>query len=119
MDPYLADYVYRHFGNFMTEEERLAARHLFGTMKISHGSSGVAAQEEVRNSRHPLKGLLSDAPEVLKLAERGFPDFVQKTAERIWAEHSAEIFVNRCPQCGEVAKTPKARQCRFCRHDWH
>jgi uncharacterized C2H2 Zn-finger protein len=27
--------------------------------------------------------------------------------------------VNRCPRCGEVAKTPKAKQCRFCKHDWH
>ena len=22
-------------------------------------------------------------------------------------------------RCGALAKTPKARQCRFCRHDWH
>jgi hypothetical protein len=24
-----------------------------------------------------------------------------------------------CPFCGEKLRTPSARQCRFCLHDWH
>lgn len=24
-----------------------------------------------------------------------------------------------CPYCGEKLRTPEARQCRFCKRDWH
>jgi hypothetical protein len=27
--------------------------------------------------------------------------------------------LNCCPKCDALAKTPKARQCRYCFHDWH
>jgi len=30
-----------------------------------------------------------------------------------------KIFWNLCPNCGELARTPKAKQCRHCNQDWH
>jgi tRNA(Ile2) C34 agmatinyltransferase TiaS len=119
MDQHLARYVFNYYSQFMTEKEKLANQHLFGTAKAMHGRTDLAAQEEAKNSRSRLRELLSDYPEVMELTREGSESFVQRTAERIMAAHSAEIQVNRCPRCGEVAKTPKARQCRFCRYDWH
>jgi len=119
MDPHLARYVFDYYSRFMTEKEMLASRHLSGTAKATHGRTDLAAQEEARNSRSHLRKLLSDDPEVLELTRDGAESFLQRTAERIMAAHADEIQVNRCPQCREVAKTPKARQCRFCRFDWH
>jgi CBS-domain-containing membrane protein len=119
MDPYLARYVFRYYSCFMTTKERLADQHFFATAKTTHGRTDLAAQEEARNSRSRLRNLLSDDPEVLELTRDGAESFVQRTAERIMAAHFDEIQVNRCPRCGEVAKTPKARQCRFCLFDWH
>jgi RNA polymerase subunit RPABC4/transcription elongation factor Spt4 len=29
------------------------------------------------------------------------------------------IVVSRCPQCTRILRTPKAKQCRWCHHDWH
>ena len=119
MDPHLANYVIRYYVHFMTKSEKLAFRHLSATAKFSHGRTDSTAQQEARSARRVPDGLLSNDTEVLALAQDGMEVFVQRTAERIMAAHQHEIFVNRCPRCGEVAKTPKARQCRLCRHDWH
>ena len=114
-----AQYVLRYYGHFMTMQERLAQRHLFGTEKATHGRTDAAAQIEIRNSSHQLSGLLSNDPEIAQLASDGIDAFMIRTAQRILDEHSNEIVFNNCPRCGALAKTPKARQCRFCRHDWH
>ena len=119
MDRHLANYVIRFYGHFMTEKEKSTQRHLFGTAKSTHGRTDSTPQEEARRARPQLRVLFSDDPEVLELTHGGIESFVQRTAERIMAAHKDEIYVNRCPRCGEVAKTPKARQCRFCKNDWH
>jgi hypothetical protein len=32
-------------------------------------------------------------------------------------DHGIDI-INTCPQCGQLARTPLAKQCRHCGHDW-
>ena len=32
---------------------------------------------------------------------------------------SGSITINRCPKCGRIVRTPRARQCRWCGFDWH
>jgi hypothetical protein len=119
MDTDKARYVFRHYGHLMSEQERLANRHLTGTMKATHGRSDVAAQTEATSSSRHLRELLSDKPEVLRLASEGFETFVARTAERIFNDHRDEIVLNCCPRCAALARTPSARQCRFCGYDWH
>jgi hypothetical protein len=51
--------------------------------------------------------------QVLRLASGGIDVFVVRTAQRILDEHKNKIVLNNCPRCGALAKTPKARQCRF------
>jgi hypothetical protein len=118
MNPNLAAYVVRYYGQFMNEQEHLPLRHLLATEKATHGRSDTSAQEEARSSKS-LSGLLSENPAVLELARDGIEAFMERTTGRILAEHGNEIFLNYCPRCGALAKTPYARQCRFCRHDWH
>jgi hypothetical protein len=120
MDAEKAAYIVRYYGHLMTVPERLAERHLTGTAKLTHGHTDAVAQRRVENSSHPVaRDLLSKDPEVLQLASDGIDAFMLRTARRILDDHGKEILFNRCPQCGALAKTPKARQCRFCRHDWH
>jgi len=114
-----ARYVFSHYGHLMTERERRAFRHLGGTIKATHGRSDEDAQHEARNFPNHLRKLLSDDPEVLALARGGFNSFVVNTGQRILNEHRKLIFLNYCSQCGGLARTPKARQCRFCGNDWH
>ena len=117
-EPELVWYVVKYYDHLMTVPERLANRHLMGAMKATHGRSGVEAQAEARNA-WSFAGLMSNEPEVLSLAANGYEAFIQRTAARILEEQSGEIFFNRCPKCGRLARTPQARQCRFCGHDWH
>jgi hypothetical protein len=114
------EYVFRFYGHLMSPLESAASRHLFATAKLTKGRTDLPAQEEARHSSHPIRrDLLSDHPDILQLTRDGREAFTRRAAQRIFNAHRAEIIFNRCPRCGRVAKTPKARQCRFRRHDWH
>ena len=116
--PELARYVVTYYSHLMTKAELLARRHLTAAMKATHGGSDKQAQADTRNHRM-LSRWLSNDPEVLRLAANGYEAFAQQTATRILSEHGDRVVINRCPACGALARTPKARQCRFCGHDWH
>jgi hypothetical protein len=113
-----AQYVVGHYGHLMSSTEKSAFRHLSATMKATKGKSDVAAQEAARQRKFP-EGLFSSDPEVLRLAKDGYDSFIERTAERILREHADDIRLNFCPKCGELARTPQAKQCRYCEHDWH
>jgi hypothetical protein len=44
---------------------------------------------------------------------------VIREVRRILGEHTATHRINRCPRCHRVVRTPLARQCFWCGHDWH
>jgi ribosomal protein S18 acetylase RimI-like enzyme len=113
-----AHYIVRFHHYLMTDVERRAQSHLFATMKATSGRSDLAAQREARNHRVSSR-VLSDDRDVLALAADGFEAFEVRTAKRILRDSSEGVILNCCPKCGQLAKTPTARQCRFCRHDWH
>jgi hypothetical protein len=47
-------------------------------------------------------------------------EYFKKTiAEKVLREHGDQVFINKCPRCGRLARTPLAKQCRHCGHDWH
>jgi hypothetical protein len=108
-------YIVRWYGHLMTKAELRAQRHLSATMKATKGRSDLSAQAEAQGH----SPFLSDEPEVLRLAAGGYEKFVARTAARILTEHPNEVSFNRCPKCGGLARTPTARQCRFCGYDWH
>ncbi|HEY2461149.1 MAG TPA: hypothetical protein VGI16_10080 [Candidatus Acidoferrum sp.] len=119
MDSYLSHYIIRYYHDFLTPLEKRAHRHLSATTKITHGASDSAAQQQAWDAKPHLRDVLSYDPEVLLLTAAGMEQFVKRAAERVFAEHGDKIILNNCPKCGALAKTPKARQCRLCHHDWH
>lgn len=118
MNPELACYVVRYYQNFMTDVERRANSHLAGTLKATQGRDGPATQQEAMQKDF-YRRMLSDDPEVLELSREGLQAFRARTATRILKDHSCEVFLNCCPQCHGLARTPTAKQCRFCGFDWH
>jgi hypothetical protein len=114
-----AKYAFHNYGHLMTPKEAQAFRHLGGTMKATMGRSDPAAQEEVKGESTYLRKWLSDDPEVLLLARDGYDAFVLWTGQRILNDNQGLIVLNYCPRCKGLARTPKARQCRFCGYDWH
>jgi hypothetical protein len=114
-----ARYVFQNYGHLMTRQEQMEFSHLGGTMKATLGRSDRAAQEEVRAGSTHLRKFLSDDPDVLRLVRDGYDAFVLQTGQRILNEHKGEILPNCCPRCNALARTPRARQCRFYGHDWY
>ena len=119
MGPDEAKYAFHNYSGLMTRQEQLAFRHLGGTMKATLGRSDVQAQMEVKGSSSHFRRLLSDDSDILLLAHGGYDAFVLRTGQRILDENRDRILLNYCPKCHKLARTPRAKQCRFCGHDWH
>jgi hypothetical protein len=109
MDQHLANYLIGYYAHFMTDKGKRAFRHLSTTYKLNHGRTDSAAQHEASNAPQPFRRALSENPEILELAHDGMESLVLRTAERIWTDHKDEIYVNRCPRCGQVAKDSKSK----------
>jgi hypothetical protein len=118
LNPELAHYIVRFHHDLLADTERRARWHLFATMKATEGRSDLAAQSEAKNYK-PLSRHLSSDPDVLRLASHGYEAFLLRTAQRILQDSADKLLLNYCPQCGKLARTPTARQCRFCGYEWH
>ena len=114
MEKELADYISIYCHEFYNEKERKANDHYFGRLKYGHLPGD--APEPFRKLKERM---ITDDPEVIQLLESGYAQFMQNTAERIYRDHKSELKLNLCPKCHQIARTPKAKQCRFCGHDWH
>lgn len=60
----------------------------------------------------------SNDPKVLELLKDGLQEFHKSTGERVYDEQLHELELNRCPKCNGIARTPSAKQSRYCGHDW-
>lgn len=116
MDGETRAYIINHFSFLFTKNERLAQSHhlLMAKAQLSGGDLGAKRVELFKKT-----GWLSDREEALSLLANGYDAFLTRTAERILLETPEKVFINKCPECGKLARTPYARQCRYCKHDWH
>lgn len=111
------DYLISHYSSLLTGKERVAYKHLLHDAKLA-ANDNAETRERMRAMLLRV-GWLSDSEEVLILFEKGIPAFRQLIAARLYAEHGGETLFNRCPRCQRLARTPLAKQCRYCEHDWH
>lgn len=105
-------YVFSNFGNLRTLHENLATKSIIGEMKAQHSQS-PEMQQMLR------KEWVSQDPEVLHLLEDGSEQFYLRVVQRLMRERPDEVFLNRCPRCRGLARTPQAKQCRQCFFSWH
>src|SRR5262245_45871081 len=101
-------YVINYYGGLMTRAEGRAHLTFLAEAKVAHGYSPDSMAD--RRTKDP---------EALSLMHHGVQAFRRKVRERILRDHRERIFLNYCPKCGGLAKTPRARQCFWCFHDWH
>ena len=108
--PELVDYIYDYADKFKTEKEHIAHRMLIYARK------GMSA-----STLNRMKGLgwYDDGEEIKAMVAGGYEVFKRKVVERIYREHRHELNLNCCPKCGKITRTPWAKQCRFCFHQWH
>jgi hypothetical protein len=108
-----AKYIITHYSNLLTPDEIKALRHLRSTIKLED------AKDERLSKMYYKTGWLSSEPAILQLLADGEDQFMLNCAERILKDSPEKVFSNLCPVCGNLARTPYAKQCRYCHHDWH
>lgn len=111
--PELVDYIFDYCTEFMSKKESQARWHHFAMQKSGNGKS------EKFYTYFKNQGLINNDPEVIALLKNGFQTFKENIAARIYASYNNELQLNLCPRCFKIARTPLAKQCRFCFHDWH
>lgn len=113
----VAAYIMNYHSDRLTDVEGRTLNHLVAEIKGVRRNVIIGSEGGPMSLLHPQ--YISDDSEVLHLAREGYNAFYLRTAQRIFQQHSDKIRFNCCPRCGEVARTPTARQCRLCGHDWH
>lgn len=111
------DYLIRHYSYLLTRKEQLAYKHLLHDEKLA-ANDNLETRERMRAMLLRLGWLPEDA-EVITLFNKGVPAFRQLVAEKLYAEHGGDSLLNNCSRCQQLARTPLAKQCRYCGHDWH
>ncbi|MGF7041049.1 hypothetical protein [Mucilaginibacter lappiensis] len=109
-----ANYIIIHYLGMLTEHEMEALKHHRHPLKLRELPDG-----ELRTKIYLRNQWLSDEPEILKQLDKGYVQFILNCAERILKDNPDKVYFNLCPVCRKLARTPDAKQCRFCGHDWH
>ncbi|MFT3794319.1 hypothetical protein [Flavobacterium sp.] len=112
MDQQTAHYIITYYPNLMSDKEKMAWKHFSTTSKLAESNNPELLEMCKR------KGWISEDREILVLLENGYDHFERSTAQRILQNFPEEVFLNVCPKCGKLARTPSAKQCRFCGLDW-
>lgn len=110
MDQEKIHYILTYFSNLMSHDEKLALKH---NMYMSKSSDNITLRNMMAE-----KGWINNDPETLNLLKYGYEEFERNVVKRILTETPDQVFFNNCPQCGKLARTPQAKQCRYCAFSW-
>lgn len=111
MDKETADYIRNYFSNLMTGDEKLALKYHMYTYKTE-------IDPKMRKMMVSA-GWISERSDIKEYLKNGYEDFELNVARRIMQETPEKVFLNNCPKCNQLARTPYARQCRHCGNNWH
>jgi hypothetical protein len=103
-------YVWDYCQSLMTDLERRVFKAIIARQKSD------ASSPEMARTLLQSWGGGNDAEIEAALAD-GAEAFRQRVCRRLL---QAQVMkVHRCPRCDRVLRTPTARQCFWCGHDWH
>lgn len=108
----LTKYVFDNYLGLLTFEEKAAYKSVMAERKIEDA-------ESPETKRILRRFWVSGGPRVVSLLAGGPEAFFREARDRVLREHPDEVFLNYCPRCGGLARTPRARQCRRCFLSWH
>ena len=108
----LTKYIWDNYYGLLTHLEKLAAKAVANQAKSSASGSRMASIIAER------WGEKLD-PQVVEALEHGPDEFRRRVRDRILHKESDKVVINRCPVCQRIVRTPKAKQCLWCGHDWH
>ena len=110
MDKDSINYIIKYFSNLMTHDETLALQY---KMYILKSTDNKAIKDMMKE-----KEWNDNDPKILDLSRNSYEEFQINIAKRIMNEAPEKVSFNNCPKCGKLARTPYAKQCRYCKHSW-
>lgn len=113
MEKELKKYLIEKCRNWMLPEELNALRRLNLTQSGEESTRRVALKSV---KLELVYGFSDDKTNELVLLGREKLELA--IAGRLLEHHESEV-INNCPKCEKLTRTPFAKQCRFCGHDWH
>jgi len=108
-----ANYIIAYYSSLLNPTEAKALRHQRSTFKLKDSN------DDTQRRMYLKTGWLSVDPEILNYLKDGYNQFILNCAERILKDNPGVVYLNLCPLCNKLARTPQAKQCRFCGHNWH
>lgn len=96
----------------MTIQEKAAYKSIMAEIKAKN-------VEGTRQAAMLRRNWISSDPVVKELLVNGPDLFKVCVVERLLRDYPKEVFLNRCPKCQALTRTPRARQCPQFFFDWH
>jgi hypothetical protein len=110
----LRAYVLKYFPHLMSPLER----------RVTEYIAPIVSDAKDSKIRHLYVFLENrdghvDDEAVLRAFHTPYHERIANAVERILELRRDEIRENRCDKCHRLARTPIAKQCLWCGHDWH
>lgn len=118
MDKDTVQYIITYFSSLLTNEENMAIKHTHSLFKLGYRDANPSLNDKIAQL-YKKHGWLTEDQSVLDLLKDGYDSFELRTAKRILTQYPDQVFFNYCPDCNKLARTPDAKQCRYCGLDWH
>ena len=113
-DVALRAYVLRHFPHLITPLERRVTEYIAPIVSNSDHTKILKLHQFLEER----DGHVDDA-DVLTAFQTPYNDRVANAVNRVLETRRGEIIENRCTECHRLVRTPVAKQCLWCGHDWH
>ncbi len=115
-----AEYLISYFPRLMTESERdglFQYNYHYSRGSVKGGSDQVHL-EWIKEFLEKKYGYNENINSIKKF-DQCYEFLITQIAQRICRDAPNEFKLNLCPNCGFIARTPYARQCRKCSFRWH
>jgi hypothetical protein len=116
MDTETAKYIIDHYSKLLSVDENMALKHFRHQLTLENTEP---EKREKLTSSYKKIGWITDDKTLLDLLNDGIEAFELNAAQKILANYADKVFLNICPKCQKLARTPEAKQCRYCYFDWH
>lgn len=111
--PELIEYIFEYCIDYFTDQERKAKKYYLETQDSKGSVKSISKIIKVEEWH------MTDDKNSLNLLKGGYEKFKFNIANRIYNEYKDELELNLCPKCKKIARTPNAKQCKFCSNNWH
>lgn len=108
----LTRYVIGYYPSLMTQTEAAARSSIFW-------AESADASDSPERRRMIKRRLVSTDLDVQQLLADGPENCLYNIRNRILRNNADRVFLNYCPRCQGLARTPRAKQCRQCFFSWH